>query len=173
MEEKITGALVNKAMPVILAKMGSGFLQKSLEIIQALTPVLARKEAMVIKVAEAVAPFLGSATDRFIQYLQEANKLAIQTKDKEYEFITQVLCNDKMTFEQKIATVQKMKEESRKDKAQKHGIIKYIGNVALIAVGIVSAAVLGDKYIDLKKTETIEKGKADRSLIANLCKNRK
>lgn len=167
MEEKISEALVNKATPVILGKMGSGFLQKSPEIIQALTPVLARKEAMVIKVAEAVAPFLGSATDRFMRYLQEVNELAIQTKKSDYEFIATIICNDSMTFEQKKDMVVTAKEEIRKDKKQKYDFwksITKIGGTVAVAMGAVLITIpkFLEIHYDYKKDYIKEKGKLDR-----------
>jgi len=163
MNDVIEKKALKKLTPQILKRMGNQFVDKVPDAMNALAPVLAKKEIMITEVAKALAPVLCNVTGDFIDYLKESNRLAVQLNIKNYDLVSNVIFNNPdMSFEEKKVTIILLKEQDRQDKNQNN-------KFKLTALGILATVVgvlkLGPTYIekryDFKKHAITEKRRTD------------
>lgn len=153
-----------KLAPSILKNMGGEFVNKVPKVIEAITPLLAKKEIMISKISKELFPVLGNTTSKFIDYLKEANGIAVQLEINNYELISNVIFNNPdMSFEGKKELILILKGENRKDKSQRNkfllGVLGILGAVgSVFAVG----PTFINKHYDYKKTEKIQEEKSNR-----------
>ena len=164
MSDTIGKEAFKKLTPSILSNMGVGLANKMPEVLEAITPLLAKKEIMISNISKELLPVLGNATSKFIDYLKEANGIAVQLELNNYELISNVIFeNPNMSFDEKKELVLILKDENRKDKNQRNKFLLGLFGI-LGAVG--SAFAVGpkfiDKHYDYKKTKKIQEEKTKR-----------
>lgn len=146
-----------------LKNMGENLIKKAPEVIKGLALISAKKEIAYIEISKAVAPVLNTFTDKFINYLKEANELATKAEMKNYDLITEVIRqHPEASFEEKVMLI---KDNSDKKYNLWNNALSALVKVAGLSVVTVLGSIGIVEVSKCKQVELKEKGKTDRSFF--------